>query len=221
MSEEGIEALRVDFGRGKWNRADWINVKSSRWDYVKEFVQEEDHITNPCPDLPDEEIYANHVTDIYASMVYGTKFEAKAKISSVMSFDHLMAPLIVIAPRLGEDGKGRPEFREHHEVVLYNEGINVWHYVFENGMAKWHLAAFLRAPFEAKRKYDLEVMLEKRRGQVQMDIFCGGHHLGYQDEALPENFYAGITACEGRNRFYDFRVRTGLPALDPAADGEH
>jgi hypothetical protein len=196
-------------------------VKSSRWDYVKEFVQEEDHITNPCPNLPDEEIYAKHVTDIYASMVYNKKFEAKAKISSVMSFDHLMAPLIVIAPRLGEDDKGRPEFREHHEVVLYNEGINVWHYVFENGKAKWHLAAFLRAPFEAKRKYDLEVTLEKRRGQVQMDITCGGYHLGYQDEALPDSFYVGITACEGRNRFYDFRVRTGLPALDPAADGEH
>jgi hypothetical protein len=79
----------------------------------------------------------------------------------------------------------------------------------------------LRAPFEAKRKYDLQITLEKRREQVQMDIECGAHHLGYQDEALPESFYAGITACEGRNRFYDFRVRTGLPALDPAADGEH
>ena len=212
MKDDGKEVLRVDFGRGKWNRGEWINVKSSRWEYVKDFVQADDHILNPCPDLPDEEIYANHVTDIYTSMVYGKKFEAKAKISSVMSFDHLMAPLIVIAPRLGEDSEGRPEFREHHEVVLYNEGINVWHYVFEGGKAKWHLAAFLRAPFEAKRKYDLEVVLEKRRGQV---------HFGYQDETLPESFYAGITACEGRNRFYDFRVRTGLAALDPAADGEH
>ena len=82
MCKEGVEALSVDFGCGKWNRDEWINVKSSRWDYVKEFIQEEDHITNPCPDLPDEEIYANHVTDIYASIVYGKKFEAKAKISS-------------------------------------------------------------------------------------------------------------------------------------------
>jgi hypothetical protein len=54
-----------------------------------------------------------------------------------------------------------------------------------------------------------------------MDIYCGGHHFGYQDETLPESFYTGITACEGRNRFYNFKVRTGLPALDPAADGEH
>lgn len=53
------------------------------------------------------------------------------------------------------------------------------------------------------------------------DFYCGGHHFGYQDETLPESFYAGITACEGRNRFYDFKMRTGLPALDPAADGEH
>jgi hypothetical protein len=221
MENQGIEALRVDFGRNKWSRSDWLDVKSARWDYVKQFIQEEDHIVNPCPDLSDEEIYANHVTEIYASMVYNKKFEAKAAISSVMSFDHLMAPLIVIAPHLGQDAKGRPEFREHHEVVLYNEGINVWHYTFEGGKPQWHLAAFLRAPFEAKKKHELTVTLEKRRGQVQMDIYCGGHHFGYQDETLPESFYTGITACEGRNRFYNFKVRTGLPALDPAADGEH
>ena len=40
---------------------------------------------------------------------------------------------------------------------------------------------------------DLKVTLEKRRGQMQLDVDCGGHHFGYQDEELPETFYAGIT----------------------------
>lgn len=213
--------VEVDFRRGGWSRSDWTVVKSSRWDYVKEFVQEDDHVTNPCPDVSDEDLYANHVTDVYASMVYGRKFRGAAEISSTMSFDHLMAPLIVIAPTLGKDAKGLPEFREHHEVVLYNEGINVWRYTFEDGKARWRLAAFLRAPFSPRRKYELKVRLQRRSGAMQMDIRCGDCHFGYQDDALPEDFYAGITACEGRNRFYDFKVSCALPPLDPAADGEH
>lgn len=221
MNENGESVLNVDFSRNGWNRDDWTVVKSSRWDYVKEFVQADDHVVNPCPNLSDEDLYANHVTEVYASMVHKKRFEARAEVSSVMSFDHLMAPLIVIAPQLGKDALGRPEFREHHEIVLYNEGINVWRYTFENGQAKWRLAAFLRAPFEPKKMYDLKVTLEKRRGLMQMDIVCGGCHFGYQDETLPESFYAGITGCEGRNRFYSFKVRAGLPPIDPAADGEH
>ncbi len=221
MSKCEESVLEVDFSRGKWNRDDWTVVKSSRWDYVKEFVQADDHIVNPCPNVSDEELYAHHVTEVYASMVHNRKFEARAEVSSVMSFDHLMAPLIVIAPSLGKDCDGRPEFREHHEIVLYNEGINVWRYTFEDGHAKWRLAAFLRAPFEPRRKYDLKVTLERRGGLMQMNIACGGCRFGYQDETLPECFYAGITGCEGRNRFYSFKVRTGLPPVDPAADGEH
>ena len=210
----------IEFKPGKWDPSAWMNVKSSRWDYVKDFVQAEDHIVNPCPDVSDEELYAKHVTEVYASQVLKEPIREKACISCTMSFDHLMAPLIVLAPRLGKDAKGRPEYREHHEIVLYNEGINVWHYTFEDGQPKWHLAAFLRAPFAAKTRHCLKVTVERRR-EVQVTIECGGHVFGYQDEYLEDEFYAGITACEGRNRFYDFTVETGLAPLDFAADGEH
>ena len=87
MNGEGKEALRVDFGRGKWSRSDWIVMKGPRWNYVKEFVQKEDHIQNDCPDVPDEELYSRYVTDVYTSMVYAKTFTAKAEIASVMSFD--------------------------------------------------------------------------------------------------------------------------------------
>ncbi len=210
----------IDFSAGNWDSSLWMNVKSSRWDYVNGFVQAEDHIVNPCPDVSDEELYAHHVTDVYASQVLLEKIRAKARISCTMSFDHLMAPLIVLAPRLGADDKGRPEYREHHEIVLYNEGVNVWHYSFSDGKPHWHLAAFLRVPFAPKAKHLLSVTVERRR-EVQLTIACDGHVFGYQDEYLTDEFYAGITACEGRNRFYDFTVETDLPPLDFAADGEH
>lgn len=214
-----IKTTTTLFGRGQWNQDDWMAVKSARWDYVGEFLQEEDHLVNRCPNVSDEELYAKYVTDVYASMVLREKIKAKAEISCAMSFDHLMAPLIVIAPTLGADSKGRPEFREHHEIVLYNEGINIWHYTFDK-VPKWHLAAFLRAPFAAKERHTMHITVERRR-EVQLTIACGGHVFGYQDEYLTDSFYVGITACEGRNRFYDFSVTTGLPPLSAAADGEH
>jgi len=211
---------RFEFGRGGWDRNMWMDVKSPRWDYVNSFVQAEDHIVNPCPDVSDEELYARHVTEVYACQVLKEKVEAKARISCTMSFDHLMAPLIVVAPRFGEDALGRPEFREHHEIVLYNEGINVWHYTYAEGRLAWHLAAFLRTPFAPRTRHCLSVTVERRR-EVQLTIECGGHRFGYQDEFLTDSFYTGLTACEGRNRFYDFRVETDLPPTDFASDGEH
>ena len=54
-----------------------------------------------------------------------------------------------------------------------------------------------------------------------MTISCGGHTFGYSDDALELTNYVGVTGCEGRNRFYDFTIETGLPAHDSAADGEH
>ena len=133
-----------------------------------------------------------------------------------------MAPLIVIAPEMGTSADGlHPEFRRHHEVVLYNEGINVWRYDWIDGKAKWTLAAFLRAPFEAKRKYELAVTVEAYKDTRRMTVECGGRTFGYSDDALQLSYWAGITGCEGRNRFYDFSVEEGLPAHDNASDGEH
>ena len=40
-----------------------------------------------------------------------------------------------------------------------------------------------------------------------MMVKCGGHEFGYVDNDLPDSFYAGIIGCEGRNRFYDFKIR--------------
>ena len=44
---------------------------------------------------------------------------------------------------------------------------------------------------------------------------------GFSDDALELDNYVGITGCEGRNRFYDFTIESGLAAHDDASDGEH
>lgn len=218
------QGVAVDFARGKWDRSEWMLFKSPRFGFVKDFVQEADHLVNPSdPAWSDEDLYANHVTEVYASMVHGRKLSGMAEVSSTMSFDHLMAPLIVITRDLPKNEAGQYEFREHYEVVLYNEGVNVWHHTYEDGKAKWHLAAFARAPFKPKTKYGLKVSMftPEGRDQVRMTVECGGVKFGFEDVDLPSEFYAGITGCEGRNRFYDFKADCHEGSYDPAADGEH
>ena len=215
--------VEVDFSRGKWDKSEWTVFKSPRFGFVRDFVQEDDHLVNPSdPAWSDEELYASHVTEVYASMVHRLKLSGMAEVSSTMSFDHLMAPLIVITRDLPKNEAGQYEFREHYEVVLYNEGVNVWHHTYEGGRAKWHLAAFARAPFSPKTKYELKVVLSKVEGRpMRMTVECGNVRFGFEDDDLPESVYAGVTGCEGRNRFYDFRARTGEAKLNAAADGEH
>ena len=214
--------ISTNFSRGRWNPAEWTVFKSLRFDYAHAFVQKDDHIENPCPEgLDDEEIYANHVTEVYASIVRPVRLSGTVEIAATVSFDHLMAPLVVLTPELDADDRGRPAFKKHYEVVLYNEGINVWHYAYEGGALSWHLAAFARAPFEPKTRYTLKVTMARGKREMRMTVECGGVKFGFEDPELPSSFYAGVTGCEGRNRFYDFTAATSDDRLDPSADGEH
>ena len=214
--------IKVDFSRGKWNPAEWLTFKSLRWEYTNGFDQMDDHIVNSSPvGMSDEELYAKHVTEVYSSIVYPQKVSGTVEISSTMSFDHLMAPLIVLTPELDKDDKGRHAFKRHYEVVLYNEGLNVWHYTYENGKLAWHLAAFARAKFDPKRRYELKVEMRKGKKEMRMTVECGGVKFGFEDPELPESFYAGVTGCEGRNRFYDFKLKCSDATFNPSADGEH
>ena len=212
-----IEAVRrqpvkVSFARGKWNPADFFPAKSWRWDYLGTFDQRDDAIVNHCPDVPGDEVYRKHHDAVYAALMHRSRFEIGTRVSSTMSFDHRMAPIVVLAPFLVPDAKtGAAEFRDHWEVCLYDGGINVWHHFFVNGRQRWHKAASLLLPkaaeFRANERYDLQVAVAyNKNGRKEMKVACGGYTLSYVDDRLPDTFLVGIIACEGRNFFYDFRV---------------
>ena len=201
------------FAKDGWKKEDWINVKSPRWDYFGEWVQDHGCIRNECPAGADEkEIESKRAGETYSSMLYKNKVGADVTISATMDFAYRMAPLIVITPEFGKDDKGRNEHREHYEIVLFDRGVNIWHYYYENGKSFYKKAAYSSFPLEKNRKYTLTVSIKKVKREGVVDgkelavTVDGKHEFGYLDDHFPDEFYVGLTGCEGVNHFYDFEI---------------
>ena len=209
MNADAFE-YSASFARGQWDPADFIMVKGPRWNAFNQWEQMDDHILQKVPAaVTDAQLQGPMHAEAYVAMCYGKKLSLKKKLvcSSVMSFDHRMAPLIVIAPVLGKDEKlGVPEFREHWEIVLYDKGINVWQHTWENGKPAWVKFSYLLEEYLPNTKYQLNAAItDTPKGQM-LEVECNGKKFGCYLPGLGKEFYLGITGCEGRNRFYDFKI---------------
>jgi hypothetical protein len=191
------------FTAGSWSRADWVRVKTPRAERFGDWNQHDDCLVNQVPAgvVPGE--YVGKLSDTYSSMVYKEKLAGNLTISSTMAFACTMAPLIVLAPELTENAQGQKEYREHFEIVIFNQGVNVWHHFVQDGKLTYRKAAFASFPLEKDTKYTLVV---KKTGKT-LTVSVAGHTFGYLEEALPDAVYVGITGCEGLNRFYDFTLQ--------------
>ena len=210
--------MTYSFADGQWNPEAWTLVKSPRWDHFGRWVQRAGSIENHTPpDATAETMLGDHAPQTYTSMVLTGKVRAPVTISSTMAFTDRMAPLIVIAPQLGADAAGRPEYRDHFEVVIFDEGVNVWHHVFNDAKPAYTKAADARFPLQPNVKYRLEVTIGPAAGEGgagggsgggrRVLVAVAGHTLEFETDALPDELHVGITGCEGVNHFYDFEVR--------------
>lgn len=195
------------FAKGKWQAADWTLVKSGRWDRMGTWVQRQDCIENAVPaDAAPKELRGKRAGETYTSMVWNRELGPDAVVRTTLSFADRMAPLIVIAPELGKDAKGRPEFRDHFEIVLFDQGINVWQHFRKNGKPAWKKLAYSRFLLKPNTPYLLEVSLKQTAKGRRLVVKVDGHEFGFINDVLPGKYRVGITGCEGINRFYDFRV---------------
>lgn len=212
--EEREMIYSTSFAKGEWDRDDWVQVKSARWDAKHGWVQHDGYIENKRPeDAPDDRLLGGSRT--YASMVLRERVDTAGgvKVRSTMEFHYEQAPQIVIAADLGECEKGRNEHREHYEVVLFDQGVNIWHHTYEDAEAKFRLVAFSRFDLENQTPYTMSVMLDRTRSDHEdpeagrlMTVEVEGQTFAYFSPHLPTEVYVGIIGCYSANRFYDFSV---------------
>ena len=197
-------------GRNQWNPDEFIMVKGPRWTKVGSWIQEDDHIVQNVPaDATDQDLHDRMCDEAYVAMCYGKKVKLDKQVvcTSTMSFDDRMAPLLVIAPELGtHKPSGSPEFREHWEIVLYDLGINVWQHLWVNEKPDFIKFAHMNSSFDKKTRYELKITItDGAKGQM-LEVECDGRVFGCYLPGLGKEFYLGIIGCEGRNRFYDFKI---------------
>lgn len=202
------DVLSCSFNKGGWNPSEWVLVKSPRWEHFGEWVQAEDHIRNTVPSgCSDKGLQSKRAAETYTSMVCKRKLAGNTiTVRVTMAFTYRMAPLIVLAPELGKDAKGRPEYREHFEIVLFDKGVNVWHHFYRDGKPSWKQAALARFTLKPNTPYELVVRKGGNRHGKFLEVSVAGHTFAYWDDSLPDACYVGITGCEGVNRFYKFSV---------------
>lgn len=187
-----------------WHQDDWIQVRGPRWDHPGGWEQQSDHISNCVPaDATAEEMIGPRAGEVYSSMIVDRPPVTDLLVRTTTSFDYRMAPLIVLTGPLGADKAGHPEHREHIEIIIYDKGVNIWHHTWENETPSWVKAGWCDFPLEAGRRYLLEVENVGQLLTVRVDDHTFGCHLAGFDTDVQ----AGIIACEGVNRFYDFELR--------------
>lgn len=202
------EVANQIFAPGKWKMENFELVRSSRWpDHAGKWLQGPDFIFNTTPsDASAPEMLNPRAGETYTAMVWNKPLSGDVKITMSSSFDFRMAPSIVIAKELREVN-GVKQFGEHFEIVLFDQGLNVWHHWFENGKQVWRKAAFLNAAFAPLVKHTMTVELKQTHRGLLITVSCGGQQFGYLEPTAPQaNYYVGLVACEGINRFYDFKV---------------
>ena len=200
------ETYACSFAAGQWCAEDWLPVRSPRWHWEGAWLQEADHIRNKVPlDATPAALRGERAGETYASMLHRNSAQSSLRVRAELAFDECMAPLITLAAEPVQEGERGRVYREHVEVVLFDQGVNVWdhRWAAERG-PYWSRVAWARFSTASGRRYVLEV----ERAGPDLTVRCADHVLGVR-LALPETLYAGITGCEGTNRFYHFAMWAG------------
>ena len=139
----------------------------------------------------------------YISIVTKEMYSAGTTVTVKCAFDHYGAPLIVLTDDIRAGGDRRDRYGLHFEVVVYENGINVWHIVpWPERPIKPTLVAQSRFKLEDESPIDLSV----EAGEKKLLIRANGVELVAEHSDIPARFHVGITACENINRFYSFAV---------------
>jgi len=199
-----IDTLDISFAQGKWDSDMFLRARNPYTDVYGDWVQEADYIANKIPDgCTSADGLGPRGDEFYVSLITKDKVKPAVKISGRMSFYPQMAPVLSFCNQFRLRTDGDYAFDKQIEVVIYNEGINVWRHfgpLVEPNYVRICYANFEMFPDTI---YNLEVEIN----DAEMKISVADTIIGCYVPELTEPFHTGILASEGLNRFYDLTVR--------------
>lgn len=188
--------MYIDFSKGKWTEDQIVTAYTYRFEQTPPFTQEQDCIrTAVNPQHPEG-------FDSISLLTRDT-YTAGVTVTAHCSFAGTGCPEIMIVPEIDAcDGVMR--YGACFEVVLYENGINVWRHYREKGECFWHQRLGVEYPVAENTVHELKVQIL----QEELHIWLNGQKTVLRTEDLPEQFHLGLTGCEGITRLYDLKIET-------------
>ncbi len=188
------------FAPGRWDPAAFAYVYSPLCRRFPRFHQAEDGIEN----RPEAESGRFE----YISMVTKKRYPAGTILRTRCRFAHYGAPLIVLTDDIRREADAPARYGLHFEIVAYEGGVNVWRLIPEGTSVRPENIARLHFPVTEGEPHTLTVRTLPEALAVSLDPSAAdGSVYTVPTAGLPRQFHAGVTACEGIDRFFDFEAR--------------
>lgn len=189
---------KIKFTGGNWEKY-FEYAYTKRFPFDPEFEQEEDCLVNKRnPGMSDGFDYTTIMTK--------EKYGEGTKLCVICSFEKYGAPLITLTDSPQRDENGKLRYGACYEVVLWENGINVWDLYEENSEIKWK--RIMAQQFELKPEEKHEILIELKEDKC-IRVVQGDYDFILRIENLPDEMYFGITGCENINRFYEMSITNG------------
>jgi len=187
--------MEICFKPGAWSTEELTYAYSHRFAETPDFYQEDDCIRNRV-----NESFRQGFDNV--ALVTKAPLSPGARITTRCAFEHYGAPLILLAEQLDTDAQGNFRFGNYLEIVLYEDGINVWQMWHQQGKVSWKKLMSVEFPVTAGEIHTLSVTTEADRLHIAAD----GQKMSLYVPQLYSRFHGGICACEGVDRFYDLTI---------------
>ena len=185
------------FKSDAFSMSDFKYVYSPICKEFAEFKQEKNCIVNGCSEQTEYK---------YISIVTNKTYKSGTTITATCDFEKFGAPLIVISGDINKDENGRNRYGTHFEVVAYEEGVNIWHIVPYPERTSRPIKPTLIASARFKIEDSSKICMSLKVCDNSLIATVNGVEVKVEHSDVPKEFNAGITACEGINRFYDFSI---------------
>ena len=187
--------MKISFSENARRTGELVYAYSYRFEETPEFLQKPDCIENR------ENPGATYGFD-NISLLTPQKFGPGTVISTRCAFQELGAPLLVLCPWMEQDARGINRYGDYLEIVLWKNGVNVWRMWYQNGAVTWKQLLGVDFPVSEGEIHALSVTV----GTDTLEITADGRKMLLSVDDLYPSFHAGLNACEGINRFYDFEA---------------
>jgi hypothetical protein len=167
-------------------------------------VQEADCIANRIPDgCSAGDGLGPRGDEFYVSLMTKDKVKPGVKVAGRMSFYPEMAPVLSFCNEFRQRPDGGYAFDKQIEVVIYNEGINVWRHFGPEVEPNYVRICYANFEMFPDTIYNLEVEIK----DAEMKVTVDNRIIGCYVPELTEPFHTGILASEGLCRFYDLKIQ--------------